>query len=250
VTVDLAISGAQNTGEGNDTLIGIENLTGSAFGDTLKGTSGDNVLIGGAGDDALYGRGGFNRLDGGDGIDTVFYLDAANGVQVNLNPGSAFNPDILIGIENVVGSAFADTLTGDVGANVLNGGAGNDVLSGGLGRDMLTGGAGNDVFDFNALADSTAANRDVITDFQSGFDDIDVTGIDADSGRLGDQGFRFIGTKAFTGKVGELHYVIFDQPGAANDVTIVSGDVNGDQVADFEIGIAGIVNLRSSDFLL
>ena len=53
VTVDLAISGPQNTGEGSDTLIGIENLTGSAFGDTLKGTSGDNVLIGGAGDDML-----------------------------------------------------------------------------------------------------------------------------------------------------------------------------------------------------
>ena len=33
-------------------------------------------------------------------------------------------------------------------------------------------------------------------------------------------------------------------------VTIVSGDVNGDRVADFEIEIAGIVNLRSGDFLL
>jgi Ca2+-binding RTX toxin-like protein len=251
VTVDLAISGPQNTGEGNDTLIGIENLTGSAFGDTLKGTSGDNILIGGAGDDTLFGRGGFNRLDGGDGIDTVFYVDAATGVQVNLNPGSAFNQDTLINIENVVGSAFADTLTGDAGANALSGGAGNDVFTGGLGRDSLTGGAGNDVFDYNALADSTvgAGNRDVIADFQSGLDDIDLTGIDADTGRSGDQGFRLIGAKGFSGKAGELHYEIFNQPGAAT-VTIVSGDINGDRVADFEIEIAGIVNLRSSDFLL
>src|SRR5262245_15992299 len=66
----------------------------------------------------------------------------------------------------------------------------------------------------------------------------------------GDQGFRFTGTKGFTGKAGELHYAIFDQPGAANDVTIVSGDTNGDLVADFEIEIAGIVNFRSSDVLL
>jgi serralysin len=44
--------------------------------------------------------------------------------------------------------------------------------------------------------------------------------------------------------------VIFDQPGTANDVTIVSGDINGDLVADFEIEMAGIVNLRSGDFLL
>jgi len=117
---------------------------------------------------------------------------------------------------------------------------------------MLTGGAGNDVFDFNALADSTvgAGNRDRISDFQLGVDDIDLPGIDADTGRAGDQGFRFTGTKGFTGKAGELHYAIFDQPGAANDVTIVSGDTNGDLVADFEIEIAGIVNFRSSDFLL
>ncbi|HJZ34030.1 MAG TPA: hypothetical protein VKF35_23130 [Hyphomicrobiaceae bacterium] len=252
VTVDLALAGPQNTGEGSDTLIGIENLTGSAFGDTLKGTSGDNVLIGGAGDDMLFGRGGFNRLDGGDGIDTVFYVDATAGVQVNLTPNAAFNPDVLISIENVVGTAFADTLTGNAGANALTGGAGNDVLTGGLGRDLLTGGAGNDVFDLNALADSTvgAGNRDVITDFQSGFDDIDVTGIDADTGRVGDQGFRFIGTKAFSGKASELHYQVFDQAGTASDVTIVSGDVNGDGVADFEIEIAGVVNLRASDFLL
>src|SRR5262249_25826156 len=149
VSVDLTISGSQNTGEGNDTLIAIENLTGSAFADTLKGTSGDNVLIGGAGDDTLFGRTGFDRLDGSDGLDTVSYADAASGVQVNLTPGAPFNPDALISIENVVGSAFADTLTGDAGANALGGGGGVDVLTGGLGRDTLTGGADRDVFDFN-----------------------------------------------------------------------------------------------------
>jgi serralysin len=151
-----------------------------------------------------------------------------------------------------VGSAFADTLTGDAGANALSGGGGNDRLAGGLGHDTLTGGAGNDVFDFNIYSESFvgAGIRDVITDFQSGLDDIDLTGIDADAGRSGDQDFRFIGTKGFSGKAGDLHYQTFDQAGTANDVTIVSGDVNGDRVADFEIEIAGIVQLSQSDFLL
>jgi serralysin len=224
----------------------------------LKGTSGDNVIIGGAGDDTLFGRGGSNRLDGGDGIDTVSYADAATGVQVNL--GSLYNgtgytgtgSDTLISIENVVGSAFADTLTGDAGANALSGGGGNDRLTGGLGHDTLTGGAGNDVFDFNALNESAvgAGNRDVITDFQSGLDDIDLAGIDADAGRAGDQGFRFVGTRGFSGKAGELHYQTFDQAGTANDITVVSGDTNGDGVADFEIEIVGIVQLSSGDFIL
>ena len=126
------------------------------------------------------------------------------------------------------------------------------MLTGGLGRDTLTGDAGSDVFDFNALNESAvgAGNRDVITDFQSGLDDIDLTGIDANTGRSGDQGFRFIGTKGFSGKAGELHYQTFDQAGTANDITVVSGDINGDRVADFEIEIAGIVQLSSSDFLL
>jgi Ca2+-binding RTX toxin-like protein len=252
VTVELAISGPQNTGEGNDTLIGIENLTGSAFGDVLKGTSGANVIIGGAGDDLLIGRGGFDRLDGGDGIDTVSYADAATGVQVDLNPNAFSNSDTLISIENLIGSAFADTLTGDAGTNALSGGAGNDRLTGGLGHDTLTGGAGNDVFDFNALNESPvgAGNRDVITDFQSGLDHIDLAGIDADAGRAGDQGFKFIGTKGFSGKAGELHYQTIDQAGTANDMTVVSGDTNGDGVADFEIQITGIVQLSSNDFVL
>src|SRR5262245_47058489 len=102
VTVDLAISGPQNTGEGNDTLIGIENLTGSAFGDVLMGTSGDNVLIGGAGDDTLFGRGGNDSFEGGEGTDTVSFAGVSAAVTANLGAGSAQ----LISIENLVGSSF------------------------------------------------------------------------------------------------------------------------------------------------
>lgn len=256
VTVDLAIAGPQSTGEGADTLISIENLTGSAFADTLKGTSGDNVILGGAGDDTLASLGGNDRLDGGDGLDTASYAGVAAGVRVDLNfTGSQFTSvgsQRIIGIENVAGSAFADTLTGNAGANALSGGGGNDLLTGGLGRDTLTGGADRDLFDFNAIDESAvgAGTRDVITDFQLGLDDIDLRDIDANASRSGDQGFKFIGAQAFQGRAGELRYQTFDEAGTANDVTAITGDINGDRVADFEIEIAGIVKVTSSDFLL
>jgi Ca2+-binding RTX toxin-like protein len=257
VMVDLGVAGPQSTGEGTDKLISIENLTGSAFADTLLGTAERNILAGGAGDDVLVGRGGGDQLDGGEGADTASYADATARVWVTLSSASGWFPDTgasdrLIGIENVVGTAFADMLSGNAGANALNGGAGNDRLTGDLGHDALTGGAGNDVIDFNMVADSGvgAGVRDVIVDFQHGVDEIDLVDIDANAARAGDQSFSFIGTRDFSGKGAELHYQTFDQAGTANDVTVVSGDVNGDGVSDFEIEIAGIVQLTRNDFLL
>jgi Ca2+-binding RTX toxin-like protein len=257
VTVDLGIAGPQNTGEGFDTLIGIENLTGSAFADTLKGDAGDNNLTGGAGDDTLIGMGGQDEFHGGDGSDTVSYAGMTSGVTVDLNASSFQWINIstsqwLDSIENVTGSAFADKFTGNAGANALNGGAGNDLLIGGLGHDMLTGGAGNDTFDFNSVGESPVGTglRDIITDFQSGQDKIDLSSIDTDPTRKGDQDFRFIGTQNFDGRTGELHYQTFDQPGTANDITVISGDINGDRAADFEIELTGIIKPTSGDFLL
>jgi Ca2+-binding RTX toxin-like protein len=257
VTVDLGVTGPQRTGEGADKLISIENLTGSAFADTLLGASQRNILTGGAGDDVLVGRGGNDQLEGGEGVDTASYADATARVWVTLSSVSGWFPDTgdsdrLIGIENVVGTAFADRLTGNAEANALTGGAGNDRLAGDLGRDTLTGGAGNHVFDFNGVAETSvgAGIRDVIIDFQRGADAIDLEDIDANVARAGDQSFSFIGTWDFSGKGAELHYQTFDLAGTANDITVVSGDFNGDGVADFEIEIAGIVQLTRNDFLL
>jgi serralysin len=161
VSVSLAVTGAQDTGAaGTDTLANIENLTGSAFNDHLTGDGGANVLTGGMGADVL---------DGGAGSDTAAYDGAFTGVKVNLNTLTAQNTigagtDTLIGIENLRGSSFNDTLTGNGVANVLEGGAGNDILDGAGGVDTAsyagaasgvtvtlavvtsqnTGGAGND----------------------------------------------------------------------------------------------------------
>ena len=135
-----------------DTFVGIENLRGSAFDDRLTGNSVANTLEGGAGGD---------RLDGGGNYDTASYEHSGDsddgvadgkGVTVNLATGEASGEDatgdILISIERLIGSAFADTLTGNSGTNRLTGGAGNDILNGGGGTDTLNGGAGNDIYEY------------------------------------------------------------------------------------------------------
>ncbi|MBO9622630.1 MAG: M10 family metallopeptidase C-terminal domain-containing protein [Sphingomonas sp.] len=158
VTVDLNVQGvAQDTvAAGSDTLIGIENLVGSALNDTLTGDGNDNVIEGGLGNDVLVG---------GAGIDTASFAGASTGVTVSLaGQGSAQNTgagsDTLSGFENLAGSAFNDSLTGDSNANTLTGGAGDDTLNPGANAigvvDVLDGGAGSDTASFAGLGGVTA----------------------------------------------------------------------------------------------
>ena len=131
-----------------DTLINIENLTGSAFNDTLIGNAGNNVLA---------GLGGADILDGGAGIDTASYAASNAGVSVSLatgvGSGGDAEGDTLVNIENLTGSAFNDTLTGDANTNVLIGLAGNDILNGGAGADIMQGGLGNDTYVVDNVGD-------------------------------------------------------------------------------------------------
>ncbi len=137
-----------------DTLINIENLTGSNFADVLTGNSGANILRAGAGNDLLVGSGGGDIMDGGADVDTVDYSASTAGVQVNLvtglGAGGFAAGDTLISIENLVGSNFADVLTGNTGANILRAGAGNDVLVGSGGGDIMDGGTDVDTADYSA----------------------------------------------------------------------------------------------------
>jgi Ca2+-binding RTX toxin-like protein len=176
VVVDLS-TGWGTAGDAlNDHLVDIEGLVGSNYGDTLIGNAADNVLFGFDGDDNLQGGGGNDLLLGGNGndilnggaggdylqgdlgFDLASYAGALSSVSVNLAAGTgavgeAFG-DILVGIEGVIGSNFADTLTGDANANMLRGAEGADSLTGGLGDDQF-------VFERNDLL----AERDTINDF-------------------------------------------------------------------------------------
>src|SRR5690606_41852191 len=120
-------------------------------------TAGDDSLGGGAGNDTFFGGVGAGPPRGPPVPYTTLFRSSAGGVTVNLASGTASGADaagdVLSGIENLTGSAFADAhagaananrLVGNAGADSLGGGAGNDTLIGGVGADTLTGHAGSD----------------------------------------------------------------------------------------------------------
>jgi len=173
VKVNLNQKTAQNTlSAGSDTLSGVPNLIGSAFGDQLTGDgnanrldggAGNDTLVGGAGDDVLAGGLGDDALSGGAGIDTATYAGATSAVTVSLAVTTAQSTggagsDTLDTIETLIGSDFNDSLTGSSAANKLQGGAGDDTLEGRAGADILDGGAGMDTASYAASSVAVAVN--------------------------------------------------------------------------------------------
>ena len=138
------------------------------------------------------------------------------------------------------------------------GGGGSDTLMGGIGRDTMTGGAAADHFVFTASFETGfgADTADIIKDFNpvagDQIDLIDLSAIDANlqAGSVTDDAFSFIGAHAFNNVAGELHYHKVNPAGTANDHTLVSGDINGDGIADFVICLDGLITLKGVDFVL
>ncbi|MGE3977653.1 MAG: M10 family metallopeptidase C-terminal domain-containing protein, partial [Nitrospira sp.] len=230
-------------GAGNDYI------SGSGVTDTLRGGLGDDVILtgggldvvlGGSGNDRIISGGGAQKIFGDGGIDTVEY-SSSYGVEVNLSlttpqEGGTYSyayGDILSGIENITGSSYADTLTG----NALN-----NVLTGRHGADKLTGGAGADVFKYNNPTGSgtdsgtTAASRDVITDFVGGTDKIDLANLAGT--------FAFIGKSAFTGIINQVNYAQV----AGN--TFIGLDIDGNKTLDAQIELLGLHTMTANDFVL
>ncbi|NML93823.1 calcium-binding protein [Novosphingobium olei] len=79
---------------------------------------------------------------------------------------------------NFTGGSADDEIQGGASTDRLDGGAGRDLIVGNGGKDILTGGAGGDFFKFN-VGDSGIGgnNRDIINDFQTGLDKIDLTAL-------------------------------------------------------------------------
>ena len=234
-------------GDGNDVLSGgngADQLYGGAGNDTLNGGTGDDQLFGGIGNDTLIGGSGLDQFDGGSGFDTASYAGALDAVIISLATGGTGGDaagDAFTGIERLVGSNASDTLEGNTEDN---------VLAGGKGADTLTGGGGADDFDFNFLRESgcTAATRDVITDFVRGTsitgDDIDLSTLDANTHKAGNNAFKFIGGQRFHHVAGEVHYR------HVGTGVLVEGDVNGDGRADFSILVLNLTKLGAGDFIL
>jgi len=152
------------------------------------------------------------------------------------------------GADNVLnGMDGNDTLIGGWGRDTLLGGLGDDIMDGGGGQDRLIGGAGNDIFVFSATSDSSAFSAfslpDVITDFEPGFDQIDLSAIDAVLGGVNDA-FLWGGNTVAT----VAHSVTWFDDGPN---TIIRIDNTGDAVADMQIVLTGTgLGLLATDFIL
>ena len=257
-------------------------LTGNDANNNLYGGAGNDALIGGLGNDFLSGDLGVDNLSGGKGDDSynvdliklgtgaasyvvlqdvvnelanegtdTIYLSNSYGIA-NADLTNATALALAVNIENINASQTGDiklNITGNAAANDIIGNAANNVLIGGLGADGLTGGGGADVFKFNATTESTVGLlHDLILDFSSlEGDKIDLSVIDAQTNIAGNQAFNFIGNNfggdvVFTHQSGQL---IFD-----TGTEILSGDVNGDGIADFEIELLGVNSMSASDFVL
>ena len=237
-------------GNGDDTLLGLagrDTLIGNDGHDVLNGGVGNDQMIGGAGNDSYHVD---NKSDtvteaAGGGFDTIlttlskFTLGAD--VEALIYQGAQDFKGTGNALDNLISSGSGeDKLVGGAGSDTLLGGLGNDELTGGLGSDMLTGGGGSDLFIFKTSGEAF----DTITDFAHLVDEIDLHLIDANSAKIGNQAFRFIGDAGFGLSAGQLRVEV------AADGAHVQGDTNGDGIADFDILLAGAVALTSADFIL
>ncbi len=127
-------NGTASGADGLDVLIGFERVDGSAFNDTIIGSTRNEDFDGRAGNDSIVGGGGFDK---------VFYLrtNGANGVNVNLGTGLAQDglggTDTLSGISQIVSSLYNDTLTGNSADNTFTPFSGSDSITGGDGFDQV-----------------------------------------------------------------------------------------------------------------
>jgi Ca2+-binding RTX toxin-like protein len=126
---------------------------------------GNDNIIGSADNDRLYGSKGNDIINGETGIDVLSFNKFGSGVTVNLATGNAITSSgtsLISNIEDIEGSGYNDTLTGDTGNNQIQGFGGADTINGGIGFDtavyfdatsavnvnlatgVVTGGSGND----------------------------------------------------------------------------------------------------------
>jgi Ca2+-binding RTX toxin-like protein len=222
VTASLTDS-STNTGDAaGDSYDSIENLTGSAFNDTLEGDANANDFDGGTG-----------------GNDTVTYAHASGGVTASLdnhfnNTGDAAD-DCYYNIQNLTGSGFDDTLEGDRNNNTLNGGSGNDILFGGAGGDHLIGGAGSDTASYRSAqfggVKASLANSSVNTGDAAGdsYDSIEnLTGSLYNDTLIGDGN-----SNVLNGDLGNDTLI-----GGAGADTLIGGD--GDDTASYAGATSGV----------
>jgi serralysin len=251
---NLTLMGTLNSsGKGNNLS---NTIIGNSGNNTLDGSAGADVLEGGAGDDLYI----IDRVTdvvtevSGQGTDTiqsiVTYTLPTNvenltlvGLATISGTGNS-DANIIVGngaANTLNGAAGNDVLRGENGNDVLIGDAGNDTLIGGIGVDTLTGGADADTFMFESLTEmGTATRRDVITDFQTGVDKIDLW-------RLTSATLTSKGTSAFDA-INQIRWSFYGT--GASAYAVVQGNLSGDLLPEFEIKLNAVIALAANDFIL
>jgi len=258
---------------------GADSVSGSTKNDTLNGNDGNDRLIGGAGNDILDGGNGIDVLDGSSGADTMtggaggdlYFVDNLNDRVIELAGGGVDTIKAVVGfwlpanVERLtligtrsitgVGNFLDNVMIANDAGNQLNGAGGNDNLIGGAGVDSFLGGTGTDIFYGGASGDrfafregefgATLSLGDRIRDFSHDEGDrIDLSDIDADRTRGGNQAFKFIGTNRYSGAAGELRYQY------RGNETLIVADLDGDRMNDLVIRLDGLHDLIGADFRL
>ena len=202
-----------------------DTLMGEGGNDMIFGGGGDDTLDGGAGNDMLVGGGGADTYRGGAGsdmiyadamdvningfgpeddtdttdvnesiddpmdVDTLSYAMVSNEDETGITADISATNENITNIENIVGSDYDDTLTGDAQDNVIEGGDGGDDLDGGAhgdGGDTLSYANSDGRVTVTLVADAEAetsrahASRDTAENFEN------VTGSAYDDRLTGD----------------------------------------------------------------
>lgn len=179
-------------GDGHDKLVGDDGN------DTMYGDTGNDSLLGGDGADLMLGGRGYDNLVGYDGNDRIYGEDQNDWVKGGSGDDSLYGGDgrdrlvaddgndLLqggTGTDRMAGGTGNDTLKGENGADLLRGDSGNDLLDGGAYQDTLIGGAGNDTLRGGSGPDvfvfSKNSGKDVVQDFDAGFDSLQFDGLKA-----------------------------------------------------------------------
>jgi len=218
---------------------GADTIFGNALDNELRGGGGVDRLFGGAGADTLYGDAGADILLGGAG-DDVFFVDNVNDKIVESIGGGYDIVRSTLTYTLGAGIAVQELRAEGTGAINLTGNGSANRLVAGTGGNSLTGGGGRDVFVFD-FGSSTTASRDIVTDFSTGTDRVDLSSIDTNNATFGDQAFASLGANPAANSLWWL---------AAGTDLILRGDVDGNLVADFEVLLKNLTGLSAADIIL
>ncbi|WP_052501181.1 MULTISPECIES: M10 family metallopeptidase C-terminal domain-containing protein [Pseudomonas fluorescens group] len=170
--------------------------------------------------------------DGG-GNDTLDFSGFSQNQKINLYERSFSDVGGMKGNVSIARGVTLENAIGGTGDDLLIGNHVDNRLKGGAGADTLEGGNGADTFIYDHASDSAPDNPDLITDFSSGTDKIDLSGVLKSSGASNP---AFV--EGFTSKAGEI-VLNYDAKSGRGSLAI---DLTGNGQADLLIKTVGQIH--------